>query len=190
MENTCGCVLGPWPWPQAFLSLASRGSVLAKAVLGLGLGFFLCPWPRALCPRLHLCYSALTLASAMLWYRIDNDFQTNCVCSALAPFSLTCAQLDNRPRVLLQYRKLCYANGLNRERRAGTSTLFKQTIIISKAQTVQIKVLSNRFKSQNKSWSSKLIPRNWNQIFLTIPDNLRFEPWRFGILYCPSLFVL
>ena len=55
------CVLGPWPWPRAFLSLASRVSVLGKAVLGLGLGlgFFLCPWPwpwpRALCPRLHLC---------------------------------------------------------------------------------------------------------------------------------------
>ena len=40
LENTCACVLGPWPWPRAFLSLASRGSVLGKAVLGLGLGFF------------------------------------------------------------------------------------------------------------------------------------------------------
>ena len=42
------------PWPRAFLSLASRVSVLGKAVLGLR--FFLCPWPwpRALCPRLHL----------------------------------------------------------------------------------------------------------------------------------------
>ena len=37
LENTCGRVLGPWPWPRAFLSLASRGSVLGKAVLGLGL---------------------------------------------------------------------------------------------------------------------------------------------------------
>ena len=57
-EYACACVLGPWPWPRAFLSLASRGSVLEKAVLGLGLGLgiFLCPWPwpRALCPRLHL----------------------------------------------------------------------------------------------------------------------------------------
>ena len=52
------CVLGPWP--RAFLSLASRASVLGKAVLGLGLGFFLCPWPwpRALCPRLHLWQNA------------------------------------------------------------------------------------------------------------------------------------
>ena len=50
--------LCPWSWPRAFLSLASRVSVLGKAVLGLGLGFILCPWPwpRALCPRLHLCY--------------------------------------------------------------------------------------------------------------------------------------
>ena len=49
MENASACVLGPWP--RAFLSLASRGSVLGKAVLGLGLGFFLCPWPRIfLCP--------------------------------------------------------------------------------------------------------------------------------------------
>ena len=36
------------------VSLASRGSILGKAVLGLG--FFLCPWPRGLCPRLHLWY--------------------------------------------------------------------------------------------------------------------------------------
>ena len=38
LESTCGCVLGPWP--RALLSLASRGSVLGRAVLGLGLGFF------------------------------------------------------------------------------------------------------------------------------------------------------
>ena len=37
------CVLGTWPWPRAFLSLASRVSVLGKAVLGLGLGLgFFC----------------------------------------------------------------------------------------------------------------------------------------------------
>ena len=50
------CVLGPCPWPRAFLSLASRVSVLGKAVLGLGFGFFLFPWPwpRAVCLRLHL----------------------------------------------------------------------------------------------------------------------------------------
>ena len=40
LESTCACVLGPWPWPRAFLSLASRVFVLGKAVLGLGLGFF------------------------------------------------------------------------------------------------------------------------------------------------------
>ena len=38
LESTCACVLGPWP--RAFLSLASRVSVLGKAVLGLGLEFF------------------------------------------------------------------------------------------------------------------------------------------------------
>ena len=46
LESTCACVLGLWP------PLASRVSVLGRAVLGLG--FFLCPGPRALCPRLHL----------------------------------------------------------------------------------------------------------------------------------------
>ena len=68
MENTCGCVLGPWPWPRAFLSLTSRGSVLGKAVLGLGLGFFLCPWPwpRALCSRLHLCHFVITTQQAAM----------------------------------------------------------------------------------------------------------------------------
>ena len=57
-EQSCACVLVTWPWPRAFLSLASKVSVLEKAVLGfgLGLGLFLrpWPWPRALCPRLHL----------------------------------------------------------------------------------------------------------------------------------------
>ena len=41
LENTCACVLSPRHWPQAFLSLASRGSVLGMAVLGLGFFVFL-----------------------------------------------------------------------------------------------------------------------------------------------------
>ena len=44
LDNTCGCVVGPCA--RAFVSLASRGSVLEKAVLGLGffciLGLELC----------------------------------------------------------------------------------------------------------------------------------------------------
>ena len=36
LENTCACVLSPWPWSRAFLSLALTGSVLGRAVLGLG----------------------------------------------------------------------------------------------------------------------------------------------------------
>ena len=35
-------------------SLTSRGFVLEKSVLDLGLGVCLCPWPWRLCPRLHL----------------------------------------------------------------------------------------------------------------------------------------
>ena len=68
LENTCGYVLGPWP--RAFLSLASRRSVLGNAVLGLGLGFFLCPrpWPRALCPRLHLSHEHLHRIQFKVFY--------------------------------------------------------------------------------------------------------------------------
>ena len=62
LESTCACVLGPWPWPRAFLSLASRVSVIGKAVLGLG--FFLRPWLRALCSRLHLCCAPKTKSTA------------------------------------------------------------------------------------------------------------------------------
>ena len=43
LETTCALC----PWPRAFLSLASRGSVLERSVLGLGIGFFLCPWHRS-----------------------------------------------------------------------------------------------------------------------------------------------
>ena len=34
LENTCLCVLSPWFWHRALLSLASRGSVIGRAVLG------------------------------------------------------------------------------------------------------------------------------------------------------------
>ena len=62
LESTCACVLGPWPpWPRAFLSLALRVFVLGKAVLGLGLGFFLCPWPW---PRIF--FVSLALASSLV----------------------------------------------------------------------------------------------------------------------------
>ena len=54
-EHLCLC-----PWPRAFLSLASRVSVLGKAVLGLG--FFLCPWPW---PR--VLDSTSSLLSLSLW---------------------------------------------------------------------------------------------------------------------------
>ena len=52
--------LCPWPWPRAFLSLASSIPVL-------GLERFCpwkcCPWPwpRALCPRLHLWFLPLAV---------------------------------------------------------------------------------------------------------------------------------
>ena len=76
LESTCACVLGPWPWPRAFLSLASRVSVLGKAVLGLGLGlgFFLCPWPRALCPRLHLCLGDLPTKTKKVFSQAETQF--------------------------------------------------------------------------------------------------------------------
>ena len=81
LESTCACVLGPWPWPRAFLSLASRGSVLGKAVLGIGLGFFLCPWPwpRALCPRLHLYWFHSTLIPDVEMARNDPNCQRKCI---------------------------------------------------------------------------------------------------------------
>ena len=77
-ESTCACVLGPWP--RAFLSLASRVSVLGKTVLGLSLGFFLCPWPwpGALCPRLHLCELELKTK--------DNAISDECNCCDLLKF--------------------------------------------------------------------------------------------------------
>ena len=59
------------PW-----SLASRGSVL-----GLGLENFLCPWPwpRALCPRLHLCWLLRAwrnqhLLTNFQWTNVSCDF--------------------------------------------------------------------------------------------------------------------
>ena len=52
-RTLAACILGPWP--RAFLSLALIGSLPGMAVLGLG--FFMCSWPRAVCPRLHLCFT-------------------------------------------------------------------------------------------------------------------------------------
>ena len=70
LEDTCA--LCHWLWPRAFLSLASRGSVLD---LGFGLGFFLCPrpWPRALCPRLHVCSLQLNMIDRCQSLSHQND---------------------------------------------------------------------------------------------------------------------
>ena len=40
VENTCS--LCSWPWPRAFLPLASKGSVSRTPVLGLGRRIFFC----------------------------------------------------------------------------------------------------------------------------------------------------
>ena len=73
LESTCA--LCPWS-----LALASRVSVLGKAVLGLGLGFFLCPWPwpRALCPRLHLWFVGITIYCTFFNYNSPPPRQFLC----------------------------------------------------------------------------------------------------------------
>ena len=40
LENTCACVIHPWPWPRAFLSLASIGLSSARLSLALASDFF------------------------------------------------------------------------------------------------------------------------------------------------------
>ena len=86
LENTCACVLGPWPWPRAFLSLVSMGSVLGNAVLGLGLGFFLCPWPRALCPRLHRWYSIYIRTSGTAVVSLGGAARPGCHHFGVTPY--------------------------------------------------------------------------------------------------------
>ena len=62
MRTLARCVLGRWPWPRLFQSLASRGSVLGKSVFGHGLGSFfvslasrlVSSTPPLLDSRLHL----------------------------------------------------------------------------------------------------------------------------------------
>ena len=115
LENTCDCVLGPWPWPRAFLSLASRGSVLGKAVLGLGLGlgFFLCPWPwpwpRALCPRLHLCYRATVLARPQAYsksQKLSNFLSFFTMTFTISNYVMTKLYLLSRDRTTVNVKRL------------------------------------------------------------------------------------
>ena len=40
------CVVGPWP----------REGLSSEGCPWLWRRIFVCPWPRALCPRLHLCF--------------------------------------------------------------------------------------------------------------------------------------
>ena len=57
-------VLGPWPWPRAFLSLASRVSVLGKAVLGFVFFVSLASSLVSLTPPLLFMY---------IWVPLDNS---------------------------------------------------------------------------------------------------------------------
>ena len=75
LEHSC-------PWPRECLSSERLSLALASdffCVLGFGLGlrFFLCPWPwpRALCPRLHLWCEASTLSCRQV-SRWQLDFKT------------------------------------------------------------------------------------------------------------------
>ena len=61
--------MGLCPWPQEGLS-SERLSLASDFFCVLGLGFFLCPWPRALCPRLHL------------WYLVTSNNQTAVISKA------------------------------------------------------------------------------------------------------------
>ena len=46
--------LCPWSLASSIPVLGLKRVCPRKAVLGPG--FFLCPWPRTLCPRFHLCW--------------------------------------------------------------------------------------------------------------------------------------
>ena len=61
-RGTCACVLGPWPWPRAFLYLASRVSVLGKAVLGPWIFFV------SLASSLVSSTPPLIIIHAFAWY--------------------------------------------------------------------------------------------------------------------------
>ena len=69
LESTCACVLGhglehSCPWPRECLSSERLSLALAS-------DFFcvLWPWPRALCPRLHLCPTHIFCScSTAVWF--------------------------------------------------------------------------------------------------------------------------
>ena len=91
LENTCSCVLGPWPWPRTFLSLALRVSVLEKAVLGLGLGIFLCP-----CLGLEPCVldstSGVYVFSECIWDIIFTSLHNLYNCYVKIAYLLRCGK--------------------------------------------------------------------------------------------------
>ena len=97
LESTCACVLGPWPWPRAFLSLASRVSVLGKAVLGLDLASdFFCVLGLGLEPCVLNSTSGERLRKTMM-SRYQSIWRGRRVCN-LSPTT-------NRKIKIVHYRK-------------------------------------------------------------------------------------
>ena len=80
LESTCACVLGPWPWPRAFLSLASRGSVLGRVVLGLG---FFCVLGLGLEP----CVLNSTSAQPHRYSNLESNLEWVRVCQKALSYS-------------------------------------------------------------------------------------------------------
>ena len=58
LENTCGCVLGPWSLASSIPVLGLERFCPRKGCPWPWPRIFLCPWPwpRAFCPRLHLWF--------------------------------------------------------------------------------------------------------------------------------------
>ena len=103
------CVLSSWPWPRALLSLASRGSVLEKSVLGLG--FF--------------CVLGLGLNGCVLDSASDNyliyiftyhaALQNRCCLPVgLRQACLTFSYLGARLAACLTGRRLCFHSDIDR----------------------------------------------------------------------------
>ena len=87
LESTCACVLGlglehSCPWPRECL-FSERLS------LALASDFFLCPWPRALCPRLHLCTTAFTTISVTTFHHWSNSTYHLSLLTGFATFART-----------------------------------------------------------------------------------------------------
>ena len=151
-----------WPWPRAFLSLASRGTVLEKAVLGLGLGLETCVLDST--SAIYVYYSKLFLDKNSAFYCFVSKTWRNIQLFAL--FSVISHDFSTKCWFIVWWSQT-FVPDCNR-------TISGRKVVIRASERNFSRGYEDRCRAPKLKWSS-------------YTKNHKRSSLKFGLIFCPKL---